>query len=160
MKPDPDTPLIISIGRFDYQKGIDIAVGALAQVSSENWQAILLGSGDPVIEATARNMEQEYPDRVRAAFRFDSALSKRMYAGGDMLLIPSRYEPCGLTQMFAMRYGCVPVARATGGLRDTIFDNADPQRSTGFLFESATSEALAAAIRRALAAFADRPGWV
>ena len=83
-----------------------------------------------------------------------------MYAGGDMLLIPSRYEPCGLTQMFAMRYGCIPVARATGGLRDTIFDTPDPKTSTGFLFEAATAEALAETIRRALAAYADQPTWV
>jgi len=160
LETNPDIPLIISIGRFDYQKGIDLAVDALSQVYGLSWQAILLGSGNPAIEATARNMELEYPERVRAAIRFDPALSKRMYAGGDMLLIPSRYEPCGLTQMFAMRYGCVPVARATGGLRDTIFDNPDPKTSTGFLFESATADALAGAIRRALAGYADRSGWI
>lgn len=160
LEANPDVPLIISIGRFDYQKGIDLAVDGLAQVSDQPWQAILLGSGNPSIEATARSMEQRYPTRIRAAIRFDSALSKRMYAGGDMLLIPSRYEPCGLTQMFAMRYGCIPVARATGGLRDTIFDTPDPKTSTGFLFERATADALAEAIRRALAAYADRTGWV
>jgi starch synthase len=160
LEVNPNIPLIISIGRFDYQKGIDLAVDALAQVSNQPWQAILLGSGNPSIEATARSMEQQYPDRLRAAIRFDGALSKRMYAGGDMLLIPSRYEPCGLTQMFAMRYGCVPVARATGGLRDTIFDTPDPKTSTGFLFEAATAEALAEAIRRALVAYADKPEWI
>jgi starch synthase len=160
LEVSPDIPLIISIGRFDYQKGIDLAVDALAQVSDQPWQAILLGSGNPSIEATARSMEQQYPTRIRAAIRFDLALSKRMYAGGDMLLIPSRYEPCGLTQMFAMRYGCIPVARATGGLRDTIFDTPDPKTSTGFLFDTATAEALAGAIRRALAAYADHTGWM
>lgn len=157
---DPDIPLIISIGRFDYQKGLDLAIGALSQLTDEHWQAILLGSGDPAIEATARTLESDMPDRVRAAIRFDVALSKRMYAGGDMLLIPSRYEPCGLTQMLAMRYGCLPVARSTGGLRDTILDDPDPQKSTGFLFEGTTAEALAASIRRALAAFSDRKGWL
>ncbi len=159
LDPDPDIPLIASIGRFDYQKGLDLAVGALSLLAGDRWQAILLGTGDPRIEATARALESEMPDRVRAAIRFDSALSKRMYAGGDMLLIPSRYEPCGLTQMFAMRYGCLPVARATGGLHDTIFDESSPQDSTGFLFEGANAEELAAAIRRALGAYQDRSGW-
>jgi starch synthase len=159
LDPDPDMPLIISIGRFDYQKGLDLAIGALSRLADVPWQAILLGSGDPAIEATARALETEMPERVRAAIRFDVGLSKRMYAGGDMLLIPSRYEPCGLTQMFAMRYGCLPVARSTGGLRDTILDDPDPHKSTGFLFEGANPDSLAAAIRRALAAYADRAGW-
>lgn len=159
LTPDPNMPLIISIGRFDYQKGIDLAVDGLLQAVDQPWQAILLGSGNPTIEATARHLEENMPERVRAAIRFDPALSKRMYAGGDMLLIPSRYEPCGLTQMFAMRYGCLPVARATGGLRDTIFDTSDPRQSTGFLFEAAKGDALAGAIRRALDAYSDPDGW-
>jgi starch synthase len=159
LRQDPDIPLIILIGRFDYQKGIDLAVDALVNLIDQNWQTILLGSGDPVIESTARQLESDLPDRVRVAIRFDAPLSKRMYAGGDMILIPSRYEPCGLIQMLAMRYGCLPVARATGGLRDTIFDNPDPRTSTGFLFEGATAEALAAAVRRALAAYPDRSAW-
>jgi starch synthase len=82
-----------------------------------------------------------------------------MYAAGDMILMPSRYEPCGLAQMIAMRYGCVPVARATGGLSDTVFDGSSPDESTGFLFEDATPEALAAALRRAITAFSDKTGW-
>jgi starch synthase len=156
---DATIPLIISIGRFDYQKGIDLAVDALVQIMDRNWQAILLGSGDPNIEATARMLETRMPERVRAAIRFDPSLSKRMYASGDMLMIPSRYEPCGLTQMFAMRYGCIPVARATGGLRDTIFDTEVPAQSTGFLFEAASADALAQALRRALDAYANPTGW-
>jgi starch synthase len=159
LEANADIPLIILISRFDYQKGIDLAVNALVQLTEGNWQAILLGSGDPVIEATARQLESDLPDRVRVAVRYDAALSHRMYASGDMLLIPSRYEPCGLTQMLAMRYGCIPVARATGGLRDTILDNPDPNLSTGFLFEGATSDELAAAIRRALKAFDTKAAW-
>jgi starch synthase len=153
-------PLIILISRFDYQKGIDLAIDSLAMLAESNWQAILLGSGDPVIETTAQRLEDDMPDRVRVAVRYDAALSRRMYAGGDMLLIPSRYEPCGLTQMLAMRYGCLPVARATGGLRDTILDNPDPHLGTGFLFEGVSAEALAAAVRRALAVYTDRASWV
>jgi starch synthase len=159
LETNGDIPLIILISRFDYQKGIDLAVEALVQLTEGNWQAILLGSGDPVIEATARQLESDLPDRVRVAVRYDANLSHRMYASGDMLLIPSRYEPCGLTQMMAMRYGCIPVARATGGLRDTISDNPDPNLSTGFLFEGTTAQALAATVRRALVAFADKSAW-
>jgi starch synthase len=123
------------------------------------WQAVLLGNGDPGLEASVRQLEAEFPYRVRAAIRFDAQLSRRMYGGGDMLLMPSRYEPCGLAQMIGMRYGCIPVARATGGLRDTIIDLPTHENSTGFLFEDSTPEAFAAALRRALAAYSDPSGW-
>jgi len=152
---DNSIPLIILISRFDYQKGIDLAIDALVQLADERWQAVLLGSGNPEIEGTAHQLESDLPDRVRVAVRFDAALSHRMYASGDMLLIPSRYEPCGLTQMLAMRFGCIPVARATGGLRDTILDHPDPNRSTGFLYEGPTAGELVAAARRALVAYSD-----
>ena len=157
--PQPGTPLLILISRFDRQKGIDLVAGALRQVQDEPWQAVLLGSGDPGLEQAARQLERDLPERVRAVMRYDQALSHRMYAGGDLLLMPSRYEPCGLAQMIAMRFGCLPVAHATGGLRDTIFDLDDPARSTGFLFENATSDSLAAALRRGLAAYADQTAW-
>lgn len=157
--PQIDAPLLTVISRFDRQKGIDLVASALRQVQDEPWQAILLGSGDPTLEESARQLERDLPERVRAVLRYDAQLSRRLYAGGDMLLMPSRYEPCGLAQMIAMRYGCLPVANATGGLRDTIFDLDDPAHSTGFLFESATVRALSAALRRALSAYADRKGW-
>ncbi len=159
LPPNLDLPLIILIGRMDYQKGVDLAVDGLRQVAGLPWQAILLGTGDPGIEASVRQMEAEFPYRVRAVVRFDAALSRRMYAGGDMLIMPSRYEPCGLAQMIGMRYGCLPVARATGGLQDTVKDQQVPEQSTGFLFEDSSPEALAAALRRAMAAFSDQNGW-
>ncbi len=157
--PQPGVPLLILISRFDRQKGIDLVAGALRQVLDEPWQAVLLGSGDPGLEAAAAQLERDLPERVRAVLRYDQVLAHRMYAAGDLLMMPSRYEPCGLTQMIAMRYGCLPVAHATGGLRDTIFDLDDPARSTGFLFEGASSESLAAALRRGLGAFADPEAW-
>jgi starch synthase len=159
LPPNLDLPLIILIGRMDYQKGVDLAVDGLRQVAGLPWQAILLGTGDPGIEASVRQMEAEFPYRVRAVVRFVAALSRRMYAGGDMLIMPSRYEPCGLAQMIGMRYGCLPVARATGGLQDTVKDQQVPEQSTGFLFEDSSPEALAAALRRAMAAFSDQNGW-
>ena len=154
-----DLPLIILISRMDWQKGVDLAIEGLRQVAGLPWQAILLGTGDPTLEAGIRQLEAEFPFRARAVVRFDSLLARRMYAGGDMLLMPSRYEPCGMAQMIAMRYGCIPVARSTGGLRDTVKDNQNPETSTGFLFEDATPEALAAALRRALTAFTDKHSW-
>ncbi len=159
LQPDLNLPLLILISRMDRQKGVDLVVDGLRQVAGLPWQAILLGTGEPVLEAAMRQLEAEFPYRVRAVIRFDAQLARRMYGGGDMLLMPSRYEPCGLAQMIAMRYGCLPVARATGGLRDSIKDDQIPANSTGFLFEDSTPEALAAALRRAIAAYTGREGW-
>ncbi len=113
-----DIPLLVLISRMDRQKGVDIVVEGLRSISDYPWQAILLGTGDKRLEQDCKDLEIELAHKVRAAIRFDTNLSRRMYAGADILLMPSRYEPCGLSQMFAMRYGCLPVARATGGLVD------------------------------------------
>jgi starch synthase len=156
---NPGLPLFILISRFDRQKGVDLAMDALRLVKDLPWQAILLGNGDPVLEESCRQLETEMPGRVRAAIRFDPALSRRLYAGGDMLLIPSRYEPCGLAQMIAMLYGALPIARATGGLVDTVFDLSDPHCRTGFLFKEANAASLAATLRRAVKAFGDPLTW-
>jgi starch synthase len=145
---------------MDQQKGVDLAVEALERAILEGWQAILLGTGNPELEEACRKLEREYPDRIRAAIRFDAKLSRRMYAGSDILLMPSRYEPCGLAQMMAMRYGCVPLARATGGLQDTIVDaGSDAANGTGFLFKPATAMALADGLERTLSAYADQLRW-
>jgi starch synthase len=160
LHPDPAIPLLILISRMDQQKGVDLAVEGLERAILSDWQAILLGTGNPDLEEACRKLEREYPDRIRAAIRFDTNLSRRMYAGGDILLMPSRYEPCGLAQMMAMRYGCAPLARATGGLQDTIVDATnDPANGTGFLFKPATGAALAGALERALEAYADKRRW-
>ena len=160
LKPDLDTPLIIIVSRLFHQKGIDLALAALRKVTDQPWQAIILGTGETELEKDCQKLEIDYPDRVRAAIRFDLALSRRMYAGADMILIPSRYEPCGLTQMIGMRYGCIPVARATGGLKDTIIDNAKQQeRNTGFLFKKANSDEFTFALRRALDTYQQKMLW-
>lgn len=154
-----DIPLLVMVTRMDQQKGVDVAVNGLRMAADLNWQAIILGSGDPLLETRCRSLEAEFPDRVRAIIQFDVGLSRRMYAGGDILLMPSRYEPCGLAQMIAMRYGTVPLARATGGLRDTILDDPTLATSTGFLFDEAQPEAFADGLRRALYAYPDREVW-
>ena len=160
LNPDPKIPLLILISRLDQQKGVDLVIESLAKAAGGNWQALLLGTGDTQLEDSCRQLEKDHPDQVRAAIRFDIRLSRRMYAGGDILLMPSRFEPCGLAQMMAMRYGCVPLARATGGLQDTIVDIAESENhGTGFLFTPATADALTETIRRALAVYPDQARW-
>ncbi len=156
---DAQIPMLIIIGRMDQQKGVDLALDALQIITDQLWQVVILGTGDQLLESAARSLEAEYPDRVRAVIRFDSALSHKMYASGDMILMPSRYEPCGLAQMIAMRYGCIPVARSTGGLQDTILDSRKTNISTGFLFSDATADSFTVALLRALAFYANRPAW-
>jgi starch synthase len=156
---DPDVPLLAFIGRMDYQKGIEIAIGALRKIKNLEWQAVILGTGDPAIEDKARLLAEKFPGKVKAIIRYDGNLARRMYAGADIMMIPSRYEPCGLIQMIAMRYGCVPAARATGGLRDTITDYDQGAGSTGFLFEKATQKDMAAALRRTLEIYPDKRRW-
>ena len=155
-----DIPLIIMIGRLDYQKGFDLAFAALRKVLGKNWQALILGSGNPAIQNDCLALAASYPDRVRAEIRYDAAFSRKMYAGGDLLLMPSRYEPCGIAQMIAMLYGCVPIAHATGGLKDTIADPLENENYTGFLFKEASPDACADALSRALDAYNDRDQWV
>lgn len=159
LTPDSDSPLITMITRFDHQKGVDLALDALLQIADQPWQAVLMGSGHPDLENAAARLEKILPGRVRALIYYDKDASRQLYAGSDMVLIPSRYEPCGLNQMIAMRYGCIPVARNTGGLRDTIEDYTLSEFSTGFLFQEATPEALAGAVRRALYVFRHPESW-
>jgi len=157
---DVQVPLLAVISRLDTQKGIDLIPAALRQITDLPWQIVFLATGDPAMEEALRRLEAEFPERVRTLLRFDGALSRRIYAGADMLLIPSRYEPCGLTQMIAMRYGCVPVARSTGGLRDTIQDFGKQAQGTGFLFKQAEPTELAAALRRAINVFMKNESWI
>ena len=160
LSPDPDLPLLAIISRMDYQKGMDLVIEALRSLDDLDWRAVILGTGDPDQEEAARQLDQDHL-QVRSLIKFDSSLARRIYGGSDLIIIPSRYEPCGLTQMIGMRYGCVPLARATGGLRDTIVDyhQAETARSTGFLFEQASSAELAAALHRALQVYQDKRRW-
>jgi starch synthase len=156
---DNDILLLAMVTRMVHQKGVDLALNALRMLTDVDWQLILLGTGEPVLEEDARRLQSEFPDRVRSIIRYDPGLARRLYAGADAKLIPSRYEPSGLTQMIAMRYGCVPVARATGGLRDTIFDYHSTNEGTGFLFNESSPDALAMTLRRALKVYEDKRLW-
>jgi len=129
---------------------VDIILDGLRLLPEKNWQAVILGSGDPDLEKTARKLASDYAHCARVMMKFDSTLSHQLYAAGDIFMMPSRYEPCGLSQMIAMRYGCLPVARNTGGLHDTIIPTTKTKRGTGFLFSkpqpSAFMEKLVSAI--------------
>lgn len=155
---DARTPLLAMVTRLDRQKGLDLALAALEHLLEVPWQFVLLGAGDPEQARAARDFAAAHRRRARAVLRFDAALARRICGGADLLLMPSRYEPCGLTQMIAMRYGCLPVVRAVGGLRDSVAD-AGGSDGTGFVFGPADPAALAEAVQRALAAYGDPGRW-
>ncbi len=154
-----DVPLLAFIGRMDHQKGIDLFLNALATMLDLPWQAVLLGTGDRELEAQAAAFQQGHSGRFRVETCFDDALARRIYASADAVVIPSRYEPCGLVQMIAMRYGSIPIVRSTGGLRDSVRDAAE-RGGTGFVFPAASVDDLIQALRRALTVYADRRGWL
>lgn len=154
-----DVPLLVLISRMDRQKGVDIIIEGLRASKDLPWKAILLGTGDHNLEQACKDLEEEMPQKVKAAILFDVKLSRRMYAGADILLMPSRYEPCGLSQMYAMRYGCLPLARATGGLVDTIFDPEDSEKPTGFLFTDANADSFTRVLQQALRLYKNRKTW-
>lgn len=156
---DPMIPLIVVISRMDPQKGVDLAFEALRKSIKLDWQSIILGSGDPLLERAAQSLELQFLQRIRTKITFNSSLSHRMYAGADMLLMPSRYEPCGLSQLIAMRYGTIPVARATGGLKDTITDATISPTGNGFLFEEAGSTQAVNALTSAIETFLIKKRW-
>ncbi len=154
LERNPHIPLIGIISRMDAQKGIDLAVSALKSMKNSNFQAVILGTGDPKLEESARELQTLFPDKIKTETRFDANLARQIYAGADMILMPSRYEPCGLAQMIAMRYGCVPVVRAVGGLKDTVIQN-----ETGFVFEKAHHLSLAGAVKTAIKTYDDNERW-
>jgi len=154
LRRDPNIPLLAIISRMDVQKGVDLAFTALKNMKRIEFQAVILGTGDPKLEESARELQNLYPEKIKAELRFDANLARQIYAGADMILMPSRYEPCGLAQMIAMRYGCVPVVRAVGGLKDTVIPN-----ETGFIFEKAHHMSLVSAVKAALKVLPDREKW-
>jgi starch synthase len=147
-------PLIAIVSRFADQKGFDLVAAAAPMLGSEDLAMVVLGSGEPRFEQMFRTLAHEYPEKIAVHVGYDTGLAHRMEAGADMFLMPSRYEPCGLSQMYSLRYGTVPIVRATGGLEDTV------DETTGFKFREYTPEALLDAVRRALAAWQDRKAWL
>jgi starch synthase len=152
---EPDVPLLGIVSRMDQAKGIDIALKGLKIMAKHNWQLVLLGAGDPKLEAMARKLQDEMPGRVCVENRYDARLARQIYGGSDIFLMPSRYEPCGISQMIAMRYGSVPLVRAVGGLHDTVTDS-----ETGFVFVDKKIKSFNDALRRALSVYPDRARWM
>jgi len=147
----PNVPLFGSISRLVQQKGVDILLGALEEMLSANLQFVSIGSGQPEFERALQDLARRFPAQVSARIGFDEALSHRIEAGSDFFLMPSRFEPCGLNQMYSLRYATIPVVRATGGLDDTVIDiREDAVKANGIKFGEYSSRALAKAIRKAL----------
>ena len=149
---DDDGTVLGMIGRLDPQKGFDLVATAARRLVRAGARIIVQGSGDPTIAQPIRALAEEQPDRVALIERFDRAMARRIYAGADCFLMPSRFEPCGTGQMISLRYGTPPIVRRTGGLADTVVDVRDhPMAGTGFLFDEATPAALADACEAAIA---------
>ena len=154
-----DVPLIGMVTRLTEQKGLDLLRYIADRLMSEHdVQFVLLGTGDAEYESFFREMQQRYPGRFCAYIGFVPALSRKIYGGADLFLMPSKSEPCGLAQMIALRYGTVPVVRATGGLKDSVFD-ADGENGNGYRFDTYNADDLYGSLCRALACYGDRPRW-
>jgi starch synthase len=151
-------PVIALISRLTAQKGFDLIAAAADGLMSLDATWVMHGSGDADLEEVWRGLALRHPDRVHATIGYDEGLEHRLQAGADLLLMPSRYEPCGLTQMHSLRYGTVPVVHATGGLADTIRDASQP-RGNGIKFQDFTPAGLLDALRRALDLFHKPKEW-
>lgn len=144
---DTSAPLLVFIARFSWQKGLDLFTVETLQALAKKYpfHLVLLGSGEEKYESLALHLEQSLPASVRTLIAFDDVLARNLYAAADYFLIPSQFEPCGLTQMIAMRYGAVPIVRATGGLKDTVVNN-----DTGLVFKDYSPESLISTLEKAL----------
>ncbi len=160
---DPATPLVGMITRLADQKGLDLVAATLDVILGLGAQFVLLGAGDPQYHTLFQGLHDRYPDRVAVTLGFDDGLAHRIEAGADIFLMPSRYEPSGLNQLYSLRYGTVPVVRRTGGLADTIVD-ATPEAAArgdanGFVFNGYSPDPFLDAVKRALWAFRDPRAW-
>jgi starch synthase len=158
-----DGPLFTVISRLSWQKGMDVLAAQLDKLVSLGGRLAVLGTGDHGLETLFRSAAARHPGKIAVAIGYDERLSHLLQGGADAIVIPSRFEPCGLTQLYGLAYGCVPIAARTGGLADTIIDANDAAVengvATGFLFDSATGDGLAKALQRATELFAEPDVW-
>ena len=156
LAPDEQALILTVVSRLSAQKGLDLLLSALPALVHAGVQFAVQGTGEPALEAAFRMAEQAHPGRVAVHIGYDETRAHRLIAGADMIAMPSRFEPCGLTQLYGLRYGTVPVVRRVGGLADTVFDAGDGAsaaqagQQTGFVFDVATPAAFELAVRRAL----------
>ena len=157
----PDTPLLGYVGRMVEQKGIDLIVAMLPWLAERDVQVVALGSGEPHYESALKAAAQTHPDKVGVHIGFSEALAHGITAGADALMMPSRFEPCGLNQIYSLRYGTVPIVRRTGGLADTVVHavprTLDNGTATGFVFDEPTTESLIQAVRASLGCYRQMP---
>ena len=153
-------PVVGLVSRFVDQKGFDMIADAAPELMKEDFTLVALGNGDAKYEKLFQDLAKQYPSRVAVKIAYDNVVAHKIEAGADMFLMPSRYEPCGLNQIYSLRYGTVPLVRATGGLDDTVeaFD-AKTGKGTGFKFEAYEGAALVKCVRQALAAYTDLRQW-
>lgn len=153
-----ETAVIGVVSRFATQKGFDLIVEIVDRMVQENIVLVMLGRGEEYYERLLTEMAARYSSKVRVQVKFDDVMAHKVEAGSDMILMPSRYEPCGLNEIYSLKYGTVPVVRATGGLQDTIDDDPTGQ-GNGFKFKDYSADALMEALQRALAVFGDKEAW-
>jgi starch synthase len=160
LDPIAGDALIGIVSRFAQQKGFDLIAAIADRLLHDPVQMVVLGTGDPQYEELFRKLQRQYPTKFAVKVAYDNALAHKVEAGADIFLMPSRYEPSGLNQMYSLKYGTVPVVRATGGLDDSIEEwHPSRKQGTGFKFHSYHGEALYAAIRKALDTFKDPSSW-
>ena len=158
--PKGDDPVLGLIGRLTMQKGFDLVEKIGEWLAEQPLRVVILGAGERKYEEALEMLGRKYPDRIAIRVAYDNALAHKIEAGSDMYLMPSRYEPCGLNQIYSLRYGTVPIVRETGGLADTVTDtDENPGAGTGFTFRRYEAEELKGAVVRALAAYENRPRW-
>lgn len=161
--PNLEVPVLGVIGRLTFQKGFDLLIEILPELMSLKLQMVFLGTGDDALERHLRAMQAEYSGKIGLSIGFDEGLAHRVEAGADMLIMPSRYEPCGLSQLYSLRYGTVPIVRRTGGLADTVVSfrpsTVKSKSATGFHFTDASSDALLTTIMLALYVYKDNETW-
>lgn len=154
-----DAPLLGLVSRLTHQKGVDLVLAALPALLGCGAQLLVLGSGERELEGALQAAARAHPGRVVARIGYDEAFAHRLIAGSDVILVPSRFEPCGLTQMYGLRYGTLPLVRRVGGLADTVVDADHAAQATGFTFDAATPDALATATARAVDAYRNPEPW-
>jgi starch synthase len=163
LEPSPDSFLIGVISRLSWQKGLDLLLEILPTILGEGMQLALLGSGDAELQDRYRQAAAAHPGQIGVVIGYNEALAHLIQAGSDALVVPSRFEPCGLTQLCSLRYGAIPIVSRVGGLEDTVVDADEAAlasgTATGFKFAPVTADNLAGALRRAHAAFHDKPAW-
>jgi starch synthase len=163
LDPQPNLPLVAFIGRLVEQKGIDLIIAALPAFVQSRAQAVLLGSGDLHYESALAGLAADFPGKVALRIGYDESLAHRIEAASDIFLMPSRFEPCGLNQMYSLHYGTIPVVHSVGGLADTVVDTTPATfaagTATGFVFRENSRTAFSAALQRALSTWHDESTW-